>query len=187
MPGPQGWKRQKANGERRPISAIDAAGETREAHQYGLTPFTRAPKSGSQNPRTGAYSWSALIPYTAEKRAAYVAAYYAKNRDKIIAKHLEWKKRNPEKANAAAARTQLRRKIRKAGRPPPDLCEICGRDPSGPGKRLNFDHCHATGAFRGWICAKCNMALGLMADNPAMIRKLADYLERFWSESAKAA
>jgi hypothetical protein len=43
---------------------------------------------------------------------------------------------------------------------------------------LHFDHDHETGAFRGWICGKCNTALGLADDDPEILLKLIEYLKR---------
>lgn len=51
-----------------------------------------------------------------------------------------------------------------------------GAGPSRP-KRLAVDHDHQTGAIRGFLCGHCNRALGLMADSPELLRKLADYIE----------
>ncbi len=44
--------------------------------------------------------------------------------------------------------------------------------------RLVIDHCHSTGAIRGLLCSNCNTAIGLLSDNPEIIRKAADYLEK---------
>jgi hypothetical protein len=52
-------------------------------------------------------------------------------------------------------------------------CPICSLD-----TKLVADHCHATGLTRDPICRKCNMALGLMSDNPHTLRAAATYLER---------
>lgn len=46
-------------------------------------------------------------------------------------------------------------------------------------RKLHLDHCHTTGVFRGWLCAQCNQALGLLNDSPAKLRALAAFLERF--------
>jgi hypothetical protein len=51
-------------------------------------------------------------------------------------------------------------------------CNVCGST-----EDLHLDHNHKTGKVRGCLCAKCNHALGLMKDNPMLIRKLADYVE----------
>lgn len=59
-------------------------------------------------------------------------------------------------------------------------CGICGSHTTG-GKRpvrLNVDHCHASGAVRGILCAKCNKAIGLFDDDPDRLVKAADYLRR---------
>lgn len=44
-------------------------------------------------------------------------------------------------------------------------------------KRLNIDHCHATGTVRGILCSGCNTTLGRMRDDPEKIRGLLTYLE----------
>lgn len=55
-------------------------------------------------------------------------------------------------------------------------CAVCG---TGPGKfRLAVDHCHATGKVRGLLCVTCNLAAGYLRDNPELVRRLADYLEK---------
>lgn len=41
-----------------------------------------------------------------------------------------------------------------------------------------IDHCHHTGKFRGLLCIRCNRSLGVLLENPATLRRLADYLER---------
>ncbi|WP_331756754.1 endonuclease VII domain-containing protein [Streptomyces decoyicus] len=54
-------------------------------------------------------------------------------------------------------------------------CAICGET---PGQRLCVDHNHTTNAIRDLICTNCNHALGKAQDNPAILRAMADYLER---------
>lgn len=41
----------------------------------------------------------------------------------------------------------------------------------------SLDHNHQTGEFRGWICNKCNLALGNMNDNLEYAKRLVKYLE----------
>lgn len=52
-----------------------------------------------------------------------------------------------------------------------DSCHLCG----APAK--NIDHCHDTGKVRGLLCTQCNTALGLFKDDPALLRRAADYVE----------
>lgn len=53
-------------------------------------------------------------------------------------------------------------------------CKACG---TAPKRALCLDHDHATGKPRGLLCHNCNVALGLLRDDPARLRALADYLE----------
>jgi Recombination endonuclease VII len=63
------------------------------------------------------------------------------------------------------------------------VCGICGEpeasthSPSGKVKALAVDHDHATHIVRGFLCTNCNPGLGYFKDNPALLRKAADYLE----------
>lgn len=61
-----------------------------------------------------------------------------------------------------------------AGRKKPSNCDLCGEKKSF----IVFDHCHAHGHFRGWLCNSCNVALGLVKDNSSLLRKMAKYLDR---------
>lgn len=57
-------------------------------------------------------------------------------------------------------------------------CAICNEMDRGQRLyRLVVDHDHDSGQVRGLLCSTCNSALGLLKDNPAVIRRAADYLE----------
>lgn len=113
---------------------------------------------------------------------------------------IKWQCENPQKRAAKQSRYQARkdkgqkllesrrdhkterqrreaRLAELAGRPRPMVCDIC----KGTGKRggvIAFDHCHAHGHFRGWLCDRCNTTLGAAEDRPDLLRKMAEYLER---------
>lgn len=60
-------------------------------------------------------------------------------------------------------------------------CAICEEEGFMMNNRvkspLNVDHDHKTGKIRGMLCHNCNRALGLLKDDPNLLRKAADYLE----------
>lgn len=48
----------------------------------------------------------------------------------------------------------------------------------GPAKsQWNVDHCHRTGKVRGILCSPCNLGMGQLKDDPALLRAAADYLD----------
>ncbi|WP_183594748.1 endonuclease VII domain-containing protein [Nocardioides soli] len=64
------------------------------------------------------------------------------------------------------------------------MCLTCGETlRSGIGGAA-VDHDHLTGAVRGILCASCNRALGYARDSPAILRRLADYLEKCATNTA---
>ena len=54
-----------------------------------------------------------------------------------------------------------------------DYCQVCESR-----KKICVDHCHTTGKVRGFLCHRCNIALGMVKDDAGRLRKLADYLDK---------
>ncbi len=54
----------------------------------------------------------------------------------------------------------------------------CGVPESECTRKLALDHDHKTGKFRGWLCGRCNSALGLLKDSTDTIFGLAVYVEQ---------
>lgn len=61
------------------------------------------------------------------------------------------------------------------------LCYICREEgftmKEGHEAKLMVDHCHVTGEVRGLLCHNCNRALGLLKDDPRLLRQALEYLE----------
>lgn len=62
------------------------------------------------------------------------------------------------------------------------LCAICRRPemdlyPDGGPKSLAVDHNHETGVVRGLLCRACNVGIGNLGDDAALVAAAARYLE----------
>lgn len=55
-------------------------------------------------------------------------------------------------------------------------CGVCGATSSARGK-LCVDHDHVSGRVRGFLCTECNLAIGYLKDDPALMRRAIEYLE----------
>lgn len=60
-----------------------------------------------------------------------------------------------------------------------NLCDACHKPLGLSGRRDPWDHDHETGKHRGIIHKHCNIALGEAGDDPALLRLLAEYIERY--------
>jgi Recombination endonuclease VII len=105
--------------------------------------------------------------------------YRAKNTEQIRERdrlHHAARRVNDPEGQKRRSQAYLQRQAQKreeiAGRPKPELCEICGE----LNIRIVFDHCHRRGHFRGWICDRCNRVLGLVKDSPKLLSLLQKYL-----------
>jgi hypothetical protein len=108
-----------------------------------------------------------------EKQRARNRAWRAKNPEKVKAAQLRWRAKNPDKHKNASRKN---RGLPTPTRPAPIICECCG---SAPGKLgMALDHDHVTGKFRGWLCRKCNLGLGLLGDTLDAVQRAVLYLER---------
>jgi hypothetical protein len=130
--------------------------------------------------------------------AAYQRALYWANRDEHLRKAREYRQRRPDvyartKATTPerAARAWADRLLRKYGLTTEQYesmlaaqdgrCAIC-RQPEtrtvhGVVSRLAVDHDHRTARVRGLVCHLCNRAIGLLQDDPDLLRAAAEYLD----------
>lgn len=57
------------------------------------------------------------------------------------------------------------------------VCSICRLPQSDSRKTtLCVDHNHQTGEVRGLLCSDCNVAIGLLKDDPRLTERATDYL-----------
>lgn len=125
------------------------------------------------------------------KTSAYSARWRERNPDY----QPTWHKRNPVATRDSVRRGMALRFSRLAPppeaecppRPPDGLCQCCGRPQTrrtraGVIHKLALDHDGWTGKFRGWICHRCNRAIGMLGDLPGGIRMALEYLERVYRD-----
>jgi hypothetical protein len=67
---------------------------------------------------------------------------------------------------------------REAQRLSGDLCGLCKQPLGNVDSTPNLDHDHETLQIRDFLHRSCNMALGLLKDDPKICRMAAEYLER---------
>lgn len=64
------------------------------------------------------------------------------------------------------------------------VCAICQQPElhvikrTGKLKELSLDHCHTTGQARGLLCAKCNIGIGALRDDPVLLLRAIEYLKK---------
>jgi hypothetical protein len=105
-----------------------------------------------------------------ERKLAANRAYNAEHRDRLNELRREkWRARRIRDYGLTAE--DLERMLIEQG----GLCAICRRSPA---RRLCIDHCHATQRVRGLLCDNCNMALGLLDDDPDRLRAAIAYVLR---------
>jgi hypothetical protein len=116
------------------------------------------------------------------------AAWYLKNKNKSYAQSRKWKKSNPDKMHVLSTgwyrKNHLKIKERMYGMKEGDLikliekqkgtCAICKKKP----KVLVVDHNHKNGKVRGLLCRKCNLGIGHLNDNVAIIKNAIKYLSK---------
>lgn len=73
---------------------------------------------------------------------------------------------------------QLRHKYGLKPEDIPDACQLCGTKGSNTRQEICVDHCHTSGRVRGFLCHDCNLAIGKAQDDPNLLRRMADYLEK---------
>jgi len=119
------------------------------------------------------------------KKAAAKRRRYAANPSRELERHRKWKAENPEKARLISRNSQLKRTygisiaVRDQMLASQGGCAACGT--TDPGSKLGWhiDHCHHSKKVRGILCHHCNVAAGAAKDDPARLRAIADYLERY--------
>ena len=57
-------------------------------------------------------------------------------------------------------------------------CAICEKELDAYGSDTCIDHDHNSGLLRWILCKRCNAGIGYFTDNPILLRKAAELLEK---------
>lgn len=104
--------------------------------------------------------------------------YYRKNSEKVKQSARLRRSNFPEKIR----QSNLKQLARRYGLKLEDFLRLRKSTPHCPICEKKFirtpclDHCHKTGALRGFLCFKCNTALGLLNDSVGVMQKAISYL-----------
>ena len=136
--------------------------------------------------RAGGYFQGACKECVCARTAAWKEAHPERARENSLASAKRARKENPEKYHFKDFAFDLKRKYGLTVEDYVDMvltqgykCAICGNEPE---RRLAVDHCHATEANRGLLCAPCNGALNRLETVPNWSEKAMAYLTRHSSK-----
>lgn len=110
--------------------------------------------------------------YTDKIREARIAYYYAHHEDSKRKSREQARLRNfrnygitPERFGQMVAE--------QGGR-----CFLCSREAP-----LMVDHCHRTNTVRRLLCRQCNSGIGLLRDDPELLKRAIDYINGSWRDA----
>lgn len=116
---------------------------------------------------------------TPEGKKAYAQAHRDQNRNSYRDKSL--------RASFGISLAEYEEMLASQG----NVCGACGGAETdthyGKLRRMAVDHCHTSGRIRGILCGSCNKGIGHFKDDPVLLRKAADYLERHAMKSSNGA
>jgi Recombination endonuclease VII len=168
------------------IACTMLTGNTQEAH---TVEYAEAKRLGFKKYNTGrpCKRGHAVDRYTSTRTCTQcqyetLSKWVRNHPEKHREQGRDWQRRNAHRYTTAEYRAKFRDRWRsKRGfptptRPAPDNCECCDRKLE-VGK-FHLDHDHATGAFRGWLCNRCNLGIGQLGDSSEGLERALAYLRR---------
>jgi hypothetical protein len=149
---------------------VPTRAEKARAKRAAETPEQRETRLAKRRARYANAEWR-------EKHRADCRAYYAANKEQ----QAEYGRQHRAKPESKARELVRARRRHGIANPTAEtrsgMCSVAGCTYEGP---LVLDHWHSgpkEGEVRGWVCNSCNLAMGLLQDDPAKLRAVADYIE----------
>lgn len=119
--------------------------------------------------------------------------YRKRNSKKLLERDRKWKKENRFATILIRSRAEAKRSnhipcnatVEELEMSFTGRCGICGVPQLELMQHLAMDHNHTTGEFRGWLCRRCNTALGLLGDNEELLIDAIHYLMSYEQRKTK--
>lgn len=113
-----------------------------------------------------------------ECKKHYRKHYYHREVDKWTTQSKEWYENNKERKSLTSKKKHVNSyfgiTVEEYDAYFKDACcGICDAT-----ERLVLDHCHNTGVIRGVLCNTCNSGIGMLKDNPELLKKGIEWLTK---------
>ena len=121
----------------------------------------------------------------ADKKREYDKKYRAENVDKVRESSKKYYAENIDKFRARSLQNRYgigHEEYLELFEKQDGKCKICETTSNRKLKHFAVDHCHDTGDVRGLLCSNCNTAIGLLKDNPDLLRTAAKYIEEAYND-----
>ena len=115
------------------------------------------------------------------ERRAYQKEYYKLNAEKLKQSSKQYRIDNKEAVKICRAKTSKKYRIQKEYdisieeynkcMSTSSTCSICNST-----NNLVYDHNHTTMKFRGVLCSRCNVAIGILGDSEELLVKALQYI-----------
>lgn len=137
-----------------------------------------------------------LKKYPPEKKKASQRKYYRKNKSEIFKQTNLWRENNREKVRDQQKKGYIKNKDKRLFQQKrcnigisltydeyveyrtniDNKCEICGQEERT--QSLSIDHCHTKKVFRGLLCRSCNVGIGMLKDDVALLNSAIKYITK---------
>ncbi len=151
------------------LTKAERSARWRAAHPDRAIAYRKSER-GRETARMATARWRARHPTAKKIKPTRVAELAPEEQRK---KNREYMRNWQARASGTTACTDF---------PPPPLdnrCQKCRKlcNDTGSKDRLHLDHDHETGAFRGWLCIRCNMGIGQLGDTREGLLTALAYLD----------
>lgn len=112
-----------------------------------------------------------MTNWTTENGIAWRRKYYEKHKDGPWYRNEDGSLKSKQYYEKNKEKLAEKRRIKRAAKVIFADCPICKNH-----RKMYYDHDHATGKFREYICHQCNIILGFAKDNTDVLMNCINYL-----------